>query len=121
MWSAPRILIKLSYFLLILSEWYATSFAKYVQVPSFFCKALSASSPNFVDLNISLFTFFYKLIINNQGQFITEIKNYPLDKVTTHFHKNNSGVIKAMLRECKTNFTDLTDELEKIARDVFYS
>ena len=63
----------------------------------------------------------FKLIINNQGQFITEIKNYPLDKVTTHFHKNNSGVIKAMLRECKTNFTDLTDELEKITRDVFYS
>ena len=63
----------------------------------------------------------FKLIINNQGQFITEIKNYPLDKVTTHFRKNNSGVIKAMLRECKTNFTDLTDELEKIARDVFYS
>ena len=63
----------------------------------------------------------FKLIINNQGQFITEIKNYPLDKVTKHFHKNNSGVIKAMLRECKTNFTDLTDELEKIARDVFYS
>jgi hypothetical protein len=28
---------------------------------------------------------------------------------------------KLMLRECKTNFTDLTDELEKIARDVFYS
>jgi len=26
-----------------------------------------------------------------------------------------------MLRECKTNFTDLSEELEKIARDVFYS
>ena len=63
----------------------------------------------------------FKLIINNQGQFITEIKNYPMDKVTTHFHKNNAGVITAMHRECKTNFTDLTDELEKIARDVFYS
>ena len=24
----------------------------------------------------------FKLIINNQGQFITEIKNYPLDKVS---------------------------------------
>ena len=57
----------------------------------------------------------FKLIINNQGQFITEIKNYPLDKVTTHFHKNNAGVITAMLRECKTNFTDLTDELEKLS------
>jgi len=63
----------------------------------------------------------FKLLINNQGQFVTEIKNYPMDKVTTHFHKNNAGVITAMLRECKTNFTDLTDELEKIARDVFYS
>ena len=27
----------------------------------------------------------FKLIINNQGQFITEIKNYPLDKVSLHF------------------------------------
>ena len=68
----------------------------------------------------------FKLIINNQGQFITEIKNYPMDKVDLHFHKNNAGVITAMLRECKTNFTDLSEELEKIARDVtvgdkFYS
>ncbi len=63
----------------------------------------------------------FKLIINNQGQFITEIKNYPMDKVNLHFHKNNAGVITAMLRECKTNFTDLSEELEKIARDVFYS
>jgi len=26
-----------------------------------------------------------------------------------------------MLRECKTNFTDLHDYLEKIARDVYHS
>jgi hypothetical protein len=63
----------------------------------------------------------FKLLINNQGQFITEIKTYPKDKVNLHFHKNNAGVITAMLRECKTNFTDLSEELEKIARDVFYS
>ena len=63
----------------------------------------------------------FKLLINNQGQFITEIKNYPMDKVDLHFHKNNSGVITAMLRECKINFSDLSEELEKIARDVFYS
>ena len=35
--------------------------------------------------------------------------------------KNNAGVITAMLRECKINFSDLSEELEKIARDVFYS
>ena len=63
----------------------------------------------------------FKLLINNQGQFITEIKNYPMDKVNLHFHKNNAGVITAMLRECKINFSDLSEELEKIARDVFYS
>ena len=26
----------------------------------------------------------FKLLINNQGQFITEIKNYPMDKVDLH-------------------------------------
>ena len=62
----------------------------------------------------------FKLIINNQGQFITEIKNYPMDKINLHFHKNNAGVITAMLRECKTNFTDLSEELEKIAREQNY-
>ena len=63
----------------------------------------------------------FKLIINNQGQFITEIKTYPLAKVTTHFHNTNACVITAMLRECKTNFNDLTDELKNIARDVFFN
>ena len=29
----------------------------------------------------------FKLLINNQGQFVTEIKNYPLDKVSLHFSK----------------------------------
>ena len=63
----------------------------------------------------------FKLIINNQGQFITEIKNYPADKIPLHFKKENAGVINAMLRECKSNFTELSEELEKIARDVFHS
>ena len=63
----------------------------------------------------------FKLIINNQGQFITEIKNYPSDKIPLHFKKENAGVINALLRECKSNFTILTEELEKIARDVFHS
>ena len=36
----------------------------------------------------------FKLLINNQGQFITEIKTYPKDKVNLHYHKNSylSGV-----------------------------
>lgn len=63
----------------------------------------------------------FKLLINNQGQFITEIKTYPKDKVNLHFHKNNAGVITALLRECKTNFSELSEDLEKIAKDVFYS
>ena len=63
----------------------------------------------------------FKLIINNQGQFITEIKNYPVDKIPLHFKKENAGVINAMLRECKANFSELSDDLEKIARDVFHS
>jgi|TARA_B100001564_G_C20105563_1_gene431216 hypothetical protein len=63
----------------------------------------------------------FKLLINNQGQFVTEIKNYPMDKINLHFHKNNAGVITALLRECKTNFSELSEDLEKIAKDVFYS
>ena len=63
----------------------------------------------------------FKLIINNQGQFITEIKSYPIDKIPLHFKKENAGVINALLRECKSNFTILTEESEKIARDVFHS
>ena len=49
----------------------------------------------------------FKLIINKQGQFITELKSYPMEKIPLHFKKENAGVIIAMLRECKTNFTDL--------------
>ena len=63
----------------------------------------------------------FKLLINNQGQFVTEIKNYPMDKINLHFHKNNAGVITALQRECKTNFSELSEDLEKIAKDVFYS
>jgi len=63
----------------------------------------------------------FKLIINNQGQFISELKAFPMDKISIHFKKGNAGVIQAMLRECKTNFTELHTTLEKIARDVFHS
>ena len=49
------------------------------------------------------------------------IKNYPADKIPLHFKKENAGVIKALLRECDSNFTELSDELEKIASDVFYN
>ena len=27
----------------------------------------------------------FKLLINNQGQFVTEIKNYPMDKISFTF------------------------------------
>ena len=63
----------------------------------------------------------FKLIINNQGQFITELSNYPMDKIVEHFKKENAGVIKALLRECNTRFKMLSDDLEKIASDVFHS
>ena len=63
----------------------------------------------------------FKLIINNQGQFISELKNFPMDKIPLYFKRENAGVIQAMLRECKTNFTELHTTLEKIARDVYYS
>jgi|TARA_B100000900_G_scaffold231928_1_gene196996 hypothetical protein len=63
----------------------------------------------------------FKLIINNQGQFITELSKYPLDKVHLHFKKENAGVIKALLRECDTKFSMLSEDLEKIASDVFHN
>lgn len=63
----------------------------------------------------------FKLIINNQGQFITELSKYPMDKIALHFKKQNAGVIKALLRECSTRFQMLNDDLEKIASDVFHS
>jgi hypothetical protein len=64
----------------------------------------------------------FKLIINNQGQFITELSKYPLDKVhLLHFKKENAGVIKALLKECNAKFDMLTEDLEKIASDVFHT
>ena len=63
----------------------------------------------------------FKLIINNQGQFITELSKYPLDKVHLHFKKENAGVIKALLKECNAKFNMLTEDLEKIASDVFHT
>ena len=44
-----------------------------------------------------------------------------MDKIPVYFKKENAGVIQAMLRECKTNFTELHTDLERIARDVFHS
>mgnify|MGYP001168936257 FL=1 len=58
----------------------------------------------------------FKLIINNQGQFITEHSLYPKDKVHLHFKKQNSGIVSAMLREAKVKFEDMHILLEKIAR-----
>lgn len=63
----------------------------------------------------------FKLIINNQGQFITELSKYPLDKIHLHFKKENAGVIKALLRECDAKFNMLSEDLEKIASDVFHN
>ena len=61
----------------------------------------------------------FKLIINNQGQFISEFKNFPMDKIPLYFKKENAGVIQAMLRECKTNFTELHTDLEKNCKRCF--
>jgi hypothetical protein len=61
----------------------------------------------------------FKLIINNQGQFITELSKYPLDKIHLHFKKENAGVIKALLKECDAKFGMLTEDLEKIASDLY--
>ena len=63
----------------------------------------------------------FKLIINKQGQFITELSKYPMDKISLHFKKQNAGVIKALLRECDAKFTMLSEDIEKIASDVFHS
>ena len=35
--------------------------------------------------------------------------------------KENAGVIKALLRECDAKFSLLSEDLEKIASDVFHS
>jgi len=63
----------------------------------------------------------FKLIINNKGQFIVEQSLYPLSKIDLHFKKENAGVIKALLRECDAKFSILSEDLEKIASDVFHS
>ena len=59
--------LNLSNFLETLLKWYAKSLAKYVQEPSFFCKALFESSPNKADLNISLLIFFQSLFSSPLG------------------------------------------------------
>ena len=33
----------------------------------------------------------FKLIINKQGQFITELKSYPMEKIPLHFKKENEN------------------------------
>jgi len=58
----------------------------------------------------------FKLIINNQGQFIIEKSLYPRGKIHLHFKKQNSGIISAMLREAETKFDDMHNVLEKIAK-----
>jgi hypothetical protein len=62
----------------------------------------------------------FKLIINNQGQFITELSKYPLDKIHLHFKKENAGVIKALLKECDAKFNMLTEDLEKIRIQLYF-
>ena len=36
----------------------------------------------------------FKLIINNQGQFISELKTFPMDKIPLYFKKENNGDIQ---------------------------
>ena len=56
-----------------------------------------------------------------RDRFITELSKYPLDKIHLHFKKENAGVIKALLKECDAKFGMLTEDLEKIASDVYHS
>jgi uncharacterized protein (DUF2252 family) len=60
----------------------------------------------------------FKLIINNQGQFITEKSLYPRDKINLHFKKENSGIISAILRESEARFDMLTEVYETILKKL---
>ena len=60
----------------------------------------------------------FKLIINNQGQFITEKSLYPKNKINLHFKKENSGIISALLRESETRFDMLTELYESILKKL---
>ena len=37
----------------------------------------------------------FNLLINNQGQFITELSKYPMDKITSHFKKEHYGNLQS--------------------------
>lgn len=60
----------------------------------------------------------FKLIINNQGQFVIEKSLYPKDKINLHFKKENAGLIHAMLRESNTRFDSLTELYELLLKDL---
>jgi|TARA_R110000803_G_scaffold51276_4_gene106094 hypothetical protein len=60
----------------------------------------------------------FKLIINNQGQFIVEQSLYPLSKINLHFKKDNAGLVHAMIRESRTHFDNLHEFLEKLMKQV---
>ena len=60
----------------------------------------------------------FKLIINNQGQFIVEKSLYPNNKINLHFKKDNAGLIHAMLRESVPKFDDLTSLYESLLREL---
>ena len=60
----------------------------------------------------------FKLIINNQGQFIVEKSLYPRVKISFHFKRVNAGLISAMLRESETKFDDITDLYETLLKQL---
>jgi hypothetical protein len=60
----------------------------------------------------------FKLIINNQGQFVIEKSIYPRDKINLHFKKENAGLIHAMFRESETYFDNLTQTYELLLKEL---
>ena len=60
----------------------------------------------------------FKLIINNQGQFVIEQSLYPQDKISFHFKKENSGLVNALLRESKLKFQSLIEDYETILKNL---
>lgn len=60
----------------------------------------------------------FKLIINNQGQFIVEKSLYPRDKINFHFKRENAGLVSAMLRESEIKFDDMTSIYEILLKEL---
>lgn len=60
----------------------------------------------------------FKLIINNQGQFIVEKSLYPKEKINVHFKKENSGLVSSFIRESNIKFDELTEIYELLLQEL---